>query len=163
MESVHKEEGHPAAVLPTLLAMAEGSIGSSMFLSLYVKRPDGPYDAIQKGKFPCAFCISFLLHGLGLIKDVHTNVKETEEDLVASGWDRIEIPITGAVIIWAAKMASDKNPHRHIGLYLGNLEAISTDGTTGQPTKHHMTYGFTDDGEVSRKIEAIYIHPALLS
>ncbi len=162
MESVLKEEGFPAALLHTLLATVEGSVGSREYARLYVQRDDGVYDVIKNGSFACAFFISSQLDRPRLIQGgVHTNVKETEEDLIASGWYRISFPVPGAIIIWAPKMASDKKAHRHIGLYLGDNKVVSTHGKTGIPTKHHVTYG-TKRGRPVRPIEAIYFHQALL-
>jgi len=82
------------------------------------------------------------------------------EDLYASGWYEIDEPTPGAVVLWAPKMASDKKPHRHIGFVLDDLHAVSTDGVTGRPTKHHVTYGETD-GVPNRLIEAIFFHELL--
>ena len=165
MYSVLREEGFPVAMLATLLAFVEGSIGSQQYMRLYVEVPQGDQkthrDVIENGRFPCALFTSCHLIIMGLIKGgVHTNVTETIEDLHFSGWYEIDEPRPGAVIIWGPKMASDKKPHRHIGFYLGNDEAVSTDGVTGLPVKHHVTYG-TTDSKPNRVIEAIYFHNEL--
>ena len=165
MGTIFKEEGYPFAPLPTLLDQIEGSIGSSQYLRLYVQVLQGDQvthkDVIGNGSFACAYYVSSLLTLVGLTEGhVHTTVTETINDMLASGWYEIDAPIPGAVILWAPKMASDKIPHRHIGFSLGNERVVSTDGTTGKPTLHHLTYGETD-GRPVRVIEKILFHPAL--
>ena len=167
MHSVLKEEGHPVAVRQTLIAKIEGSIGSSQYLSLYITLQGEGFvtyqDVIGYGSFACAYYVSALLHLMSLSTDaVHTNVTETEQDLIASGWKRVETPEPGAVIIWGPKLASDGVRHRHIGFSLGNDRAVSTDGTTGKPTEHNVTYGMNGDSPI-RPIEAIYWHERLRS
>ncbi|OGG65237.1 hypothetical protein A3I99_03875 [Candidatus Kaiserbacteria bacterium RIFCSPLOWO2_02_FULL_45_11b] len=165
MHSVLKEEGHPVAHLQTLLAMIKGSIGSGQFLEIYIKIQQGEEvrhaDVIGNGSFACAYFTSALLTLINLLEGgVHTTVTVTVEDLYASGWYEIDEPTPGAVVLWAPKMASDKKPHRHIGFVLDDLHAVSTDGVTGRPTKHHVTYGETD-GVPNRLIEAIFFHELL--
>lgn len=165
MHSVLKEEGFPVALRLTLLTKIRGSIDSNQYLSLYVTVPgDGfvtYHDVIGSGRFACAYYVSAILHLVELTAGaVHTNVTETEEDLIASGWERTESLLPGAVIIWGPKLASDGQPHRHIGFYVGNDRAVSTDGVTGRPTEHHVTYG-TENGSPVRPIMAIYFHERL--
>lgn len=165
MKTVFKEEGHHFAPLPTLLAKINGSIGSGQYLRLYVQVPQGEQltykDVIGNGSFACAYYVSSLLTLVKLTKGhVHTTVTETIKDMLASGWYEIDTPIPGAVIVWAPKMASDSIPHRHIGFSLGGERVVSTDGTTGKPTKHHVTYGLID-GKPVRGIEKILFHKSL--
>lgn len=165
MHTVLKEEGHPIALRKTLLAMIEGSIGSEQYLKLYIAIREASgvshTDVIGNGRFACAYYTSALLHLTNLLEGrVHTTVSETVTDLEASGWYPIPEPISGSVIIWGPKLASDGQPHRHIGFSLGDEVAVSTDGTTGRPTKHHLTFGETE-GRPARPIEAIYFHEQL--
>jgi hypothetical protein len=165
MKTVFKEEGHPFAPLPTLLAKIEGSIDSQQYLSLYVQVREGDQvthkDVIGNGRFACAYYVSSLLTLVGLTEGhVHTTVTETINDMLASGWYEIDAPIPGAVILWAPKMASDSIPHRHIGFSLGGERVVSTDGTTGKPTLHHVTYGL-NEGRPVRVIEKILFHKSL--
>ncbi len=167
MHSVLKEEGYPVAVQRTLLAQIEGSIGGGQYLSLYIEKSTGDspahVDVIENGRFACAYYVSALLHLMNLLDGaVHTTVTETIKDLLASGWYEIDEPVPGAVIIWGPKLASDGKPHRHVGFYLKDNQAVSTDGVTGRPTVHHVTYG-TKDGSPARPIQAIYFHKQLRS
>lgn len=165
MHTVLKEEGHPVAVLRTLLAKIEGSIGGGQYLSLYIELRGDNFvthlDVIGNGRFACAYYVSALLHLMNLLTGaVHTTVTETVDDLLASGWYPISEPVPGAVIVWGPKLASDSRPHRHIGFSLGDDRAVSTDGVTGRPTEHHVTYG-TENGLPVRPIEVIYFHERL--
>ncbi len=163
MQTILTEEGAPVAYLETLLAMIEGSIGSNQYLRLFVYDSEKrtTRDVIENGRFPCAFFASAMLKVLSLIqKDTHTMVTHTIEDLIGSGWYQIDQFRRGAVIVWGPKVASDGNPHKHIGFYVGENMAVSTDGVTGVPTKHHVTYGI-EDGLPVRTIEALFFHEKL--
>jgi hypothetical protein len=171
MHTVLKEEGHPVAPLKTLLAMVEGSVGTKQFLSLYTAVQSGRrvkhIDVIGRGRFACAYYASsiLMLNTLSRSGDgsgLHTTVNETVQDMIDFGWYMIDELQRGAVVIWSPKLASDGQHHRHIGFYVGRNRAVSTDGKTGMPTRHHVTYG-TKDGLPVRPIEAIYFHERLLS
>ncbi len=157
MLTIEKEEGYPVALLDTLLVMVERSIGSRQYLSLFIQKDGVVHDVIENGRFACAFFASAKLTVISLTKGgVHSTVVETIEDMISSSWYTIDSPIPGSVVVWGDKLCSDGNNHKHIGFYLGNDVAVSTDGKTGVPTKHHVTY---DD---TRRIEAIYFHERLL-
>lgn len=162
MQTIFKEEGYPLAHLHTYLAMIEGGVGSQQYARLFVHREAGePHDVIGNGKFACAYFASSILTLTALItQGVHTTVVETIEDMIKSEWYQIDDLLKGAVIIWGPKLASDGVHHKHIGFYLGNEVAISTDGITGIPTRHHVTYG-TTDGQPLRTIETIFFHEKL--
>lgn len=166
MKTVFLEEGWPLATLSTLLALVKNSIGSNQYLSLYVDMTQNGavkhFDVIENGRFACAYYASSVLTLMNLLEGgVHTTVAETEKDLTESGWYNIATPIPGSVIVWADKVASDGKPHLHIGFYLEEDMVVSTDGNTGLPTKHHVTYGTKEDGSPVREIKAIYFHDKL--
>lgn len=160
MLSILKEEGKPLDLPRTYRALIEGSLESRQYLRLYVHGHDGAIDVIGNGRFACAFYTSSILTLTTLISQVHTTVFETIEDMVRSHWFQVDSLEPGAVIVWGPKMCSDGNHHKHIGFYLGDDTAISTDGVTGIPTKHHVTYG-TVGGTPVRPIECIYFHKKL--
>lgn len=161
MRTIFKEEGGQLAHLDTYLAMIEGGVGSQQYQRLFVHKEGKVHDVIGNGKFACAYFASSILTLTALTSQgVHTTVFETIEDMVRSRWYQIEHLTRGAVIIWGPKLASDGNHHRHIGFYIDEETAISTDGVTGIPTRHHVTYGI-EDGLPIRAIEAIYFHEKL--
>ena len=164
MYTIFKEEGYPVAHLDTFLSMIEGCIGSQQYLRLFVHKNEGQaHDVIENGRFACAYFASSILTLTTLItQGIHTTVFETIEDMVRSKWYQIDHLTKGAVIIWGPKLASDGNQHKHIGFYMGDETAISTDGVTGIPTKHHFTYG-VESGIPLRTIEAIFFHKKLRS
>lgn len=161
MHTIFAEEGYPLAHLDTYLSMIEGGVGSKQYLRLFVHSNDGAHDVIGNGKFACAYFASSILTLAALTSQgVHTTVFHTIEDMVRSKWYQIDKLLQGAVVIWGSKLCSDGNHHKHIGFYVGEDMAISTDGMTGVPTKHHVTYG-VDDGRPIREIEAIFFHEKL--
>lgn len=122
-----------------------------MFRNLYALVDGVEQDINQDGVLACSFFASAVLYINKLIKDMHAGVTGLERDLVASGWERIDEPREGAVLLWEAQ-----NAHRHIGFSLGNGRAVSNaSGGSGVPTEHSDTY----DG--TRKIESIWLHPSL--
>ncbi len=161
MRTIRKEEKYPLALLETYLSVVEKSVGSEMFRTLYVRKGRRLVDVIDNGDLACAYFVSAILHLFGLIRGgVHTTVKETERDMIASGWERIARPKKGCIIFWTWKMGTDGAPHRHLGFYMGKDEAISNSSEHKVPTRHHFTYG-KEKGKPARKIEALYSHPRL--
>jgi hypothetical protein len=162
MHTIFKEEGAHVHHLETYLAMIEGGVGSRQYLQLFVHSVEGrPRDVIGDGRFACAYFASSILTLAALItQGVHTTVFETVEDMVRSKWYQINHLTKGAVVVWGPRLASDGNPHKHIGFYLGEELAVSTDGVTGVPTKHHVTYGI-EEGRPNRSIEAVFFHEKL--
>lgn len=160
METVLKEEGSLVHHLETYLSMIRNSVGSRQYQSLFIEG-NPPRDVIENGRFACAYFASAIctLNTI-TIGGIHTTVVKTIADLVRSGAYLIPEPIPGAIIIWGPKLASDNKPHKHIGFYIGDDAAISTDGVTGIPTEHHFTFGLTVNGPV-RPIEAIFFHEKL--
>ncbi|MFZ2252819.1 MAG: hypothetical protein WAW13_01440 [Minisyncoccia bacterium] len=156
MKTILKEEGYPLTLLKTYLAMVAGSVGSKMFRKLYVTTPDGSNDVIGDGDLACAFYVSSMLSLCGLIHGgVHTTVTETIQDLVASGWVEINAPKSGAVVVWESQVGTDGAAHRHIGIALSNMIALSNVSKLRQPGLHDMGCG------KHRSVEKVYFHPKL--
>ncbi|NCN12046.1 hypothetical protein GW937_01865 [Candidatus Kaiserbacteria bacterium] len=162
METILIEEGHPIALFDTYLSMIEGSVGSKQYLRLFIKTKEGvPCDVIENGRFACAYFASSILTLTGLCtRGVHTTVTETIADMQQSNWYQIDHLTKGAVIIWSPKLCSDGNQHQHIGFSIGDDMAVSTDGQTGIPTKHDVTYR-TILGPPVREISKIFFHDTL--
>ncbi|MBP6881106.1 MAG: hypothetical protein KBC35_00560 [Candidatus Pacebacteria bacterium] len=163
MHTIPEEEGWPVSILETYLAMIEGSVGSRQYLRLYVddKNEGCPRDVIDNGRFPCAYFSSSVMYLMTLLeKGPHTTVVKTVEWMLRSQWYQVYQLVIGAVITWGPKLGSDGKHHKHIGFYVGDEMAISTDGVTGIPTKHHFTYG-VENGRPVRKVEAIFFHEKL--
>lgn len=160
METILKEEGSPVHHLETYLSMIRNSIGSRQYQCLFV-HDNPPRDVIENGRFACAYFASAIC-ALNTITTggIHTTVVELVADLIRSGAYEIPEPLPGAIIVWGPKLASDNKPHKHIGFYIGDNLAISTDGITGIPTEHHFTCGFSTCGP-NRPIETIFFHEKL--
>ncbi len=128
----------------TYLAVIENSIGSFMFKNLYVSIDGVKKDATEDGWLSCAFYVSSILTLFKYIKEIHGTVVSTVKDLKNSGWIEIDEPVIGSVIVW--KSGKDTNGHSHIGFYVGDNMAVSSDSWKKHPAK--SDWKFNDKREV---------------
>lgn len=141
------------------ISMIKGSVGTNMFRHLYLKVDGKNVDILENGNVSCSSYMSNLLYLWGLIKDSHAKTEHTIKDMEESGWYKIKTPKVGCVIQWENAFA--KRMYPHIGFYIGDDKAVSTDSEkTGHPVIHHYTYGKIN-GKPKRKIIAFYWHKAL--
>ena len=147
------------------LAMIKNSVGTKMFRNLYfkIKGKGRSLDVLENGDLSCAVYVTSILYLLRLIKEPHTTVRATVEDIEKSGWYKIKKPKPGAIILWDFKKlpGGKRSKHRHVGFYLNPKEAISNDPKSGQTAKHHLNYGYFPSGETKRDILGFYWHKRL--
>lgn len=145
-------------VLDTYLAVITNSVGTTMFRNFYALVEGKKKDIVSGGELACGFFTSFILHNFKLIAEPHLTVAGTEKDLKASGWQEsgVDELRPGCVLIWSGE-DFDGEVHKHIGFYVGNQRAISTDSRNGVVAEH--SYDF--DGK--RSIEQVYWHPRLVN
>jgi len=137
----------------TYTATIKKSVGSKMFQNIYALVDGEKKDVAENGTFSCANFASSILVMFGLIKKRHATVKSTILDIETSGWKKVDEPKIGAVIIWGPWEKSDRD---HIGFYIGDEKAISTESKDGgAPREHHWTYND------KRPVKAIYWHKTL--
>lgn len=139
-------------VLKSLLAAANGAIGSGMFQQLFVRdRTTGRVrDVMNNGELSCAYFISSLLLIFGLIDRAHATVATTVASLKEAGWQETQLPVPGAIAVWP-----ELHGHEHIGIVVDDDMAISNAQTTRAPKQHSLTLAD------SRKPVAFYVHPNL--
>jgi len=157
-----KKEKVIPILFDTYIAVIKNSVGSKMFRNSYAKingpsaRAGKKTDILQNGNLSCAFFVSSILVLFKLIKEIHATVDGTVKDLERSGCQKITKPKIGSVIVWEKIDFGNKDFYKHIGFYIGNNKAISTNSfKKGQPTVHHWTYGIKRN-KPGRKIEAIF-------
>lgn len=134
------------------LAVIKNSPGSDIFKNFYIKINGKKKDALENGRYSCAFYVSNILVIFGLIEKGHCTVSSTLKDMENSGWYKINPPKIGCVILWKLFDMGDGDLHKHLGFYLDKGLAISTDSKTGQPTQHKLNY---------RPLESFYWHKDL--
>lgn len=140
----------------TYIAIIKNSVGSKMFRNSYAKINGKKTDILKNGMLSCAFFVSSILVLFKLIREIHGTVDGTVRDLEQSGWKKIAKPKVGSVIVWEKIDFGNKNFHKHIGFYIGNNKAISTNSfKKGQPVIHHWTYEIKRNKPI-RKVEAIF-------
>lgn len=145
----------------TFLALARGSEGANMFRSLFADPEDGSaIDILKDGQVSCAFYVSSLLVLVSQLPTPHATVSGLEKKLQEKGWEAISDPIPGSILFWVSQKQADGDPHEHVGIYLGNDEAISHSDKALTPTRHHYTFGGTRETP-GRAIRAIYTHKFL--
>ncbi len=143
-------------IFSSYMATVENSVGTGMFRNLYAMVDKKTKDITENGNLSCAYYVSSVLFIFKLISGIHATVEGTEKDIINNGWEKVEQPQKGNILIWEEKIkGKDKKPHKHIGFFIEDNWAISNNDEKGLPVKHHYTYNQT------RKIEAIYRHIAL--
>ncbi len=147
-------------IFDTYIAVIKNSVGSKMFRNSYAKINDKKTDILQNGMLSCAFFVSSILVLFKLIKEIHGTVDGTVRDLEQSGWQKTTKPKIGSVIVWEKIDFGNKNFHKHIGFYIGNNKAISTNNFKNNFKKrqiviHHWTYGIKRNKPI-RKVEQIF-------
>lgn len=161
MQTFSQEEEYPLALRESLLAVLEGSIGTSMFRTLYRQLDSRLDDVIDDGDLACAFYASTILSMFGLTEDgVHTTVTVTLDDMRASGWVEVSSPESLAVVLWGQKMGDDNRPHYHIGFCVNESEAIEHSAVTKSPRKIGINELTLHDGSPRPPI-GYFVHPRL--
>lgn len=134
-------------VRDSYLALIENSVGANFWRNLYFKVNGRKRDILQEGELSCAFFVSVILLILGLIKEIHATVRGTLADMENMGWQEIEKPRLGSVLVWEEKLG-----HLHIGFFMGGKTAVSNRYSLRRPGWHHITFGVKKDGSPKRKI-----------
>jgi len=141
----------------TYLAMIRNSVGTNMFRNNFAMVDGVRQDITNNGDLSCAWFVSSILMIFSLIQRPHAAVDGMVKDLEASGWERIDAPEVGCVLVW------EKDPdhrYRHVGFFMGEETAISNNYKLGHPAEHHWTCG-AEGSATYRRIEAMYRHARL--
>lgn len=131
--------------------MVYGSVGTNMFRHMIAMRDLGhkEIDVLDDGYNACAFYVSSILKVFSKISNFHATVDRVVEDLKESGWQIVDRPQAGDIIVWEAQKFDD-GWHKHIGFYIGDGRAISNSWTKKVPIEHDLYFG-----EKTRQIEEI--------
>ena len=122
----------------TYLATIKNSVGSKFFRNMYALNGRKRIDILENGNLSCAYFVSTILRHFGLIKKIHSTVKNTVRDLKRSGWKSLHKPKIGSVLVYEEKyFPESKNRHMHIGFYIGSGKTISTSSKYRTPIMHN--------------------------
>jgi hypothetical protein len=151
------------ALLPSYQKAIENSVGTNLFRNLYYVINGRPLDVLDDGDLACATYVTSILYLFDLIKERHTTVVATIDDILKSGWFEIKRPKRGALILWGFKKKDDgtQGKHRHVGFYIDSKTAISNFAPKRKVMRHHLTFGKMKNREVRREILAYYWHKKL--
>lgn len=136
------------------MAMIRNSVGTKMFRYNYALVDGIEQNLVRDGELSCAFFVSFMLRGFGLIKELHLRTAGTVRDLEASGWRKTDMPHEGDVVIWEEKQQKS-GVYLHSGFYVNEQTAISHWDQHCTPVEHSLTF----DG--TRKVTGYYTHDFL--
>ena len=140
------------------LLSVKNSIGSQLFRSYLDKEGN---DVLKDGDLSCAYYISSILLLHGLIDRPHFTVDGTLYAMENAGWHKITNPKPGCIIVWGS-VNQDGSNHKHLGIYLGEGQAISNRSSLGMPGEHSLHHsGLDKDGHKKKvPILAMYWHSA---
>ncbi len=150
-------------ILPTYLAVIEGSVGSPMFQSFWAKVNGKKMDILRGGRVSCSFYTSSVLKIFNLVQETQVTINRLKRDMEQSGWYEIPRPKKGCVVFWSAKPADAKRMKQdtgvyqpmvsHCGFFIGGSTAVHNDGDkTMQPQRAPLKY---------RPVEKYMWHDAL--
>jgi hypothetical protein len=123
------------------LKFISNSIGSYAFRNFYVETPEkGEFDALDDGDNSGAFFVSSVLVIFKKISGMHGTVASTIKDLQDSGWQIVDNPEPGDVIVWEARQYDD-GLKEQIGFYVGDKQAISNSSSKKSPYQHDQNFG----------------------
>ncbi len=135
------------------LKFVHNSVGTNSFRNFYVETPEqGVFDALDDGYNSCAFYVSAVLVIFKKLAGFHGTVASTVKDLQDSGWQLVDEPQAGDVLVWEARQFDD-GLKQHIGFSVGSGTAVSTSMTTKTPIEHDQTFDNT------RKIVQVFRLP----
>ena len=145
------------------VAAIENSVGTNLFRKMYFHIDGESIDVLDDGDLSCAVYVSAVLYLFGLIRELHTTVKETVRDIQEKGWYEIKEPRKGALILWdfAIKNTGTPGTNRHIGFYIDEHSAVSNSAKTKRVELHPPGRPVTVDSDIDRKILAYYWHDKL--
>ena len=125
----------------SFIQLLHNSIGTNLFRNFYVKTVErGEFDAFDDGDNSCAFYVSAVLTIFNKLNGIHGTIASTINDLQESGWDKVNEPKEGDVIVWEAQQFDD-GLKEHIGFSIGNGKAISISRVNKTPLEHSDTFG----------------------
>lgn len=138
------------------LAAIENSVGAKTWQSFYAKVNNEEQDVMRNGELSCAYFVSSILAIFGLIDRAHATVDTTVEKLPQHGWEQVETPHPGDILVWETVTFEDDEAYPHIGFFIGHNQAISNSYEKRVPQKHDWQFADTKP----RKIVSVW-HKAL--
>ena len=145
--------------LENFLLSFRNSIGSQIFRSYLDKNGN---DVLKDGDLSCAYYISSMLLLHGLIDKPHFTVQGTLKAMKEAGWQNIKTPKIGSIVVWGSVHQNGAD-HKHLGLYIGEQQAISNRSSLGMPGEHPLHYSGLDKDGMKKKapVLEVYWHSAL--
>lgn len=143
--------------LKNFLLHFQNSIGSQLFRNYFVEDKD----VLENGDLSCAYYVSSILVLHGLIDRPHFTVPGTLYSMEKAGWTQINHLKKGCIVVWGSVHQNGAD-HKHLGVYIGDQQAISNRSSLGMPGEHPLHYsGLDKDGNKKKApVLAYYWHSA---
>lgn len=137
----------------TYTAMVNNSVGSNSWRNIYAVVAGSKQDVANNGEFSCTYFVSSVLKIFSLVENYHATVMRTIEDMEKSGWQKVDKPEIGDVILWGKK---ENGSNEHLGIYIGDDKTVSNSLTNigWNPAIHNWLY--EDEPENKRPLLGIY-------
>lgn len=138
------------------LLSIQNSIGSQLFRSYLDKEGN---DVLKDGDLSCAYYISSIMLLHGLIDRAHFTVPGTLKAMKDEGWYEIKTIKTGCIVVWGSVHQNGAD-HKHLGVYIGEGQAISNRSSLGMPGEHPLHYSGLDKDQKKKPapVLAYYWH-----
>ncbi len=145
--------------LKNLLLSVKNSTGSQLFRSYFDQEGN---DVLKNGDLSCAYYISSILLLHGLIDRVHFTVPGTLYAMENNGWFKIKTLKVGCIIVWGSVHQNGAD-HKHLGVYIGEQQAVSNRSSLGMPGEHPLHYSGLDKDGIKKKAPVLdmYWHSSL--
>ncbi len=144
----------------TLVYIANNSVGSKMWSKSFILDSDGRvHDLYEDGNLSCAYHITTTLKMCELWKnEAVANVDSVIAKLPLNGWNQIDGPMVGAIIVYGRNQLHRAWATKHIGFIVGEDEVVSNgSNSTHIIEKHPINYMRLPSGEW-REIESYWWH-----
>jgi len=140
------------------LLSIRNSIGTQLFRSYFDKEGN---DVLKDGDLSCAYYMSSIMLLHNLLDRAHFTVPGTLEAMEKSGWYKIQKLKVGCIVVWGSVHQNGAD-HKHLGVYIGEGQAISNRSSLGMPGEHPLHYSGLDKDRKRKPapILAYYWHPA---
>lgn len=143
MEATDRDEKPQRLYFKSYLQLLKNSPGTQMFRNFYVHtEKQGEFDALGDGENSCAFFVSSVLTIFKKTQGLHGTVVSTVKDLLASGWQIVENPVPGDVVVWESLHFPDGD-YEHIGFCVADGRAVSTSRSQKTVLEHDLHFGDT--------------------
>ena len=121
------------------ISVIKNSVGTEMFRNWYCTVDGVKTEVLGDGNLSCPLYLTGVLKIFDLVHETQITVHRALKEMETSGWKEITKPQLGAVIVWGEKLG-ETGIHKHMGFYLGENLAVSTNDKAKKVITHPLDY-----------------------